>query len=134
LTSESSFFASPLDDRHGRHPLQVDHQKQLHRVDAQLCRQTAALLEPGRPDLNCGQEIRMLYDPRDLTQELEDQGNTVHLDKDEYGDPVYRVILADGKLYRLSAQDMYDLKEHGKLDAAGIQEHDAEIIQRQTKY
>jgi hypothetical protein len=76
----------------------------------------------------------MLYDPRHLTQELEDQGNTVHLDKDELGDPVYRVILADGKLYRLSAQDMYDLKDQGKLDAAGIQEHDAEIIQRQTKH
>jgi hypothetical protein len=30
---------------------------------------------------------------------------------------------------------MYDLKDPGKkLDAAGIQEHDAEIIQRQTKY
>jgi hypothetical protein len=40
----------------------------------------------------------MPYDPRDLTQELEDQGNTVHLDKDEYGEPVYRIILADGKL------------------------------------
>jgi hypothetical protein len=76
----------------------------------------------------------MLYDPRDLTQELEDQGNTVHLDKDEYGEPVYRVILADGKLYRLSAQDMYDLKDQGKLDASGIQEHDAEIIRRQTKH
>jgi hypothetical protein len=75
----------------------------------------------------------MLYDPRDLTQELEDQGNTVHLDKDEYGSPIYRIILADGKLYRLSAQDMYDLKDQGKLNAAGIQEHDAEIIRRQTK-
>jgi hypothetical protein len=41
--------------------------------------------------------------------------------------------LADGKLYRLSAQDMYDLKDQGKLDAAGIQKHDAEIIQRQAK-
>jgi hypothetical protein len=30
----------------------------------------------------------MIYDPKDLTQGLEDQGNTVHLDKDEYGDPV----------------------------------------------
>ena len=30
----------------------------------------------------------MLYDRQDLTQELEDQGNTVHVDKDEYGDPV----------------------------------------------
>jgi hypothetical protein len=76
----------------------------------------------------------MPYDPRDLTQELEDQGNTVHLDKDEYGDSVYRIILADGKLYRLSAQDMYDLKDQGKLDAAGIQEHNAEIIRRQTKH
>jgi hypothetical protein len=76
----------------------------------------------------------MLYDPRDLTQELESQGNTVHVGKDEYGDPVYRVILADGKLYWLSAQDMYDLNDRGKLDAAGIQEHDAEIIQRQTKH
>jgi hypothetical protein len=76
----------------------------------------------------------MLYDPRDLTQELESQGNTAHVDKDEYGDPVYRVILADGKLYRLSAQEMYDLKDQGKLDAAGIQEHDAEIIRRQTKH
>jgi hypothetical protein len=76
----------------------------------------------------------MPYDPRNLTQELESQGNTVHVDKDEYGDPVYRVILADGKLYRLSAQEMYDLKDQGKLDAAGIQEHDAEIIRRQTKH
>jgi hypothetical protein len=76
----------------------------------------------------------VLCDPRDLTQELESQGNTVHVDKDEYGDPVYRIILADGKLYRLSVQDMYDLKDQGKLDAAGIQEHDAEIIQRQTKH
>jgi hypothetical protein len=55
----------------------------------------------------------MLYDPRDLTQELEDQGNAVHLEKDEYGDPIYRIILADGKLYRLSAQEMYDLKDKG---------------------
>lgn len=76
----------------------------------------------------------MLYHPRDLTQELESQGNTVHVDKDEYGDPVYRTILADGKLYRLSAQDMHNLKDQGKLDAAGIQEHDAEVIQRQTKH
>jgi hypothetical protein len=75
----------------------------------------------------------MLYDPRDLTQELESQGNTVHADKDEYGDPIYRVILADGKLYRVSAQDLYDLKDQGKLSAAGIQEHDAKIIQRQAK-
>jgi hypothetical protein len=75
----------------------------------------------------------MLYDPRHLTQELEDQGNTVHLDKDEYGDSVYRIILADGKLYRLSAQDMYDLKDQGKLSAAGIQEHDAKILQGRTK-
>jgi hypothetical protein len=42
----------------------------------------------------------MLYDPRDLTQELEGS-NTLHLDKDEYGGPIYRVILADDKLYRL---------------------------------
>jgi hypothetical protein len=56
-----------------------------------------------------------------------------HLDKDEYGDPIYRIILADGKLYRLSAQDMYDLKDQGKLSAAGIQEHDAKIIHRQAK-
>ena len=75
----------------------------------------------------------MPYDPRELTQELEDQGNMAHLDKDEYGDPIYRIILADGKLYRLSAQDMYDLKDQGKLSAAGIQEHDAKIIQRQAK-
>jgi hypothetical protein len=70
--------------------------------------------------------------PTDLTQELEDQGHKVHLETDEYGDPVYRIILADGKLYRLSPQDMYDLKDQGKLSAAGIQEHDAEIIRRQT--
>jgi hypothetical protein len=70
---------------------------------------------------------------RDLTQELEDQGNTVHADKDEYGDPIYRIILADGKLYRLSAQDMYDVMDQGKLDAAGVQEHNAKILQRQTK-
>jgi hypothetical protein len=66
----------------------------------------------------------MLYGPRDLTQELEDQGNSVHLEKDEYGGPIYRIILADGKLYRLSAQEMYDLKDEGRLSAAGIQEHD----------
>jgi hypothetical protein len=71
--------------------------------------------------------------PRDLTQELEDQGNTVHADKDEYGDPIYRIILADGKLYRLSAQDMYDVKDQGKLDAAGVHEHNAKILKRQTK-
>jgi hypothetical protein len=75
----------------------------------------------------------MPYDPKDLMQELEDQGNTVHVDKDEDGGPIYRIILADGKLYRLSAQDMYDLKDQGKLNAAGIQEHDAEIIRRQTR-
>jgi hypothetical protein len=75
----------------------------------------------------------MPYDPRDLMQELEDQGNTVHVDKDEDGSPIYRIILEDGKLYRLSAQDMYDLKDQGKLNAAGIQEHDAEIIRRQTR-
>jgi hypothetical protein len=77
-------------------------------------------------------EFKMLYDPRDLTQELEDQGNAVHLEKDEYGDPIYRIILAEGKLYRLSAQEMYDLKDEGRLSAAGIQEHDAEIM-RQRK-
>jgi hypothetical protein len=71
--------------------------------------------------------------PTDLTQELEDQGHNVHLETDEYSNPIYRIILADGKLYRLSAQDMYDLKDQGKLNAAGIQAHDAEIIQRQTK-
>ena len=65
--------------------------------------------------------------PTDLTQELEGQGHKVHLETDEYGDPVYRIILADGKLYRLSAQEMYDLKDQGKLSAAGIQEHDAKI-------
>jgi hypothetical protein len=75
----------------------------------------------------------MFYDPRDLVRELEDQGNTVHLDKDEHGNPVYKIILPDGKLYRLIAQDMYDLKGRGKLNAAGIQEHDAEIIGRQHK-
>jgi hypothetical protein len=75
----------------------------------------------------------MLYNPRELTQELEDQGNMVHLDQDEDGSSIYRIILADGKLYRLSAQAMYDLKDQGKLNAAGIQEHDAEIIRRQTK-
>jgi hypothetical protein len=69
----------------------------------------------------------MLYDPRDLVQELADQGNSVALEKDEYGDSIYRIILADGKLYRLTAQEMYDLKDQGKLSAAGIQEHDAEI-------
>jgi hypothetical protein len=71
--------------------------------------------------------------PTDLTQELEDQGHTVHLETDEYSNPIYRIILADGKLYRLSAQEMYDLKDQGKLNAAGIQAHHAEIIQRQTK-
>ena len=75
----------------------------------------------------------MFYDPKDLVRELEDQGNTVHLEKDEHGKRVYRIILPDGKLYRLIAQDMYDLKGRGKLNAAGIQEHDAEIIRRQTR-
>jgi hypothetical protein len=71
--------------------------------------------------------IQMLYDPRDLVQELKDQGNTVRSDRGEYGNPFYWITLRDGTHWGLSDQDLYDLKEQGKLNAAGILAHDAEI-------
>ena len=69
----------------------------------------------------------MLYDPKELAQELEDQGNTVRPDRGEYGDLFYWITLRDGTHWGLSAQDLYDLKDQGKLNAAGILGHDATI-------
>jgi hypothetical protein len=71
--------------------------------------------------------IQMLYDPRDLAQELEDQGNTVQPGPGKDGNPTYWITLPDGKCCGLSAQDMSDLKAQGKLNAAGILGHDATI-------
>jgi hypothetical protein len=75
----------------------------------------------------------MLYDPRDLAQGLEDQGNTVHPDRGEVGNPIYRITLPDGTHCTLSADDMYELKNQGKVNAAGILERDAKIKRQKTK-
>ena len=71
----------------------------------------------------------MLYDPGELAQELEEQGNTVQPGpgKDGNEGPFYWITLVDGTLSGLSADDMYALKDQGKLNAAGILEHDERI-------
>ena len=71
----------------------------------------------------------MLYEPGELAQELEEQGNTVQPGpgKDGNEGPFYWITLVDGTLSGLSADDMYALKDQGKLNAAGILEHDERI-------
>jgi hypothetical protein len=71
----------------------------------------------------------MLYDPRELAQELEEQGNTVQPGpgKDGNEGPFYWITLPDGTQCGLSAEEMQELKNQGKLNAAGILEHDAKI-------
>ena len=68
----------------------------------------------------------MLYDPRELAQELEEQGNTVQPGpgKDGNDGPFYWITLVDGTLCGLSADDLCALKDQGKLNEAGILEHD----------
>ena len=71
----------------------------------------------------------MLYDPGELAQELEEQGNTVQPGPGKGGNegPFYWITLVDGTLRGLSADDMYALKDQGKLNAAGILEHDERV-------
>ena len=68
----------------------------------------------------------MLYDPGELARELEEQGNTVQPcpRKDGNEGPFYWITLVDGTLCGLSADDMCALKDQGRLNAAGILEHD----------
>jgi hypothetical protein len=63
----------------------------------------------------------MLYNPRDLVTALVAQGNSVQLSKDEDGNVLYWVNVK-GLTYRLTVQDLYALKDQGKLNAAGIVE------------
>jgi hypothetical protein len=71
----------------------------------------------------------MRYDPGELAQELEEQGNTVQPGpgKDGNDGPFYWITLVDGTQCGLSADDMYALKDQGKLNAAGILEHDERV-------
>ena len=71
----------------------------------------------------------MLYDPSELAQELEEQGNTVQPGpgKDGNDGTFYWITLVDGTLCGLSADDLYALKDQGKLNAAGILEHDERV-------
>jgi len=64
----------------------------------------------------------MQYDPRESVKTLSAQGNTVQQSKDEDGNTIYWVNVK-GLTYRLTAQDLYDLQDRGKLTSAGIIEH-----------
>ena len=71
----------------------------------------------------------MPYDPGELAQQLEEQGHTVQPGpgKDGSEGPFYWITLADGTVCGLSADDMYALKDQGKLNAAGILELDERL-------
>jgi hypothetical protein len=47
--------------------------------------------------------------------------------KDGNDGPFYWITLVDGTLCGLSADDMYALKDQGKLNEAGILEHEEKI-------
>jgi hypothetical protein len=67
----------------------------------------------------------MLYDPRELIRELEEQGHEVRmaaLDSDRV--PQYQVRLSDGSHATLTTQNLFDLRRQGKVNEAGIREHD----------